>query len=631
MNSSHTNGEEPRGRYLFTLALTALGVVYGDIGTSPIYALRESFHHTHGVAPTAENVMGVLSLIVWSLILVICIKYLLVVVRADHNGEGGILALTTLVERSPAQEAKGFVTVTLLGLFGTALLYGDGMLTPAISVLSAVEGLSVMTPFFEPYIIPITLVILMALFSVQSRGTAKMGALFGPVVAVWLMTLGGLGVFNIVRAPAILSCFNPLHAVQFFLHNGWYAFLVLGSVFLVVTGGEALYADMGHFGRRAVRFSWFSIVFPALVLNYLGQGALLLQNPDAVHNPFFLMAPRWALPFLVALSTAATVIASQALISGVFSLTMQAVQFGFLPRVKVEHTSATEHGQIYVPVVNWALLFCCSAIVVGFRTSSNIASAYGIAVTMTMLITTFLLFYLLRYAWAWSFLKSAAFCGVFVTIESLFFLANLAKVLHGGWFPLVVGALLFLLMSTWKKGRGALGRILQKQSVPLTSMLDRIARGEVGRVPGISVFMFGNQSGTPPALLSNMEHNQVVHERVLIVSVEIADVPYVRLEDQKIEVRDVGQGFQRVRLLFGYMDTPDVPMALSRHGIIGPEEQPTYFLGRETLLPRAHIESSLPHWREQIFAMLSRNAVGATDFFHIPPQRVVELGRQIEF
>lgn len=631
MTHSLTNQEEPKGRYLYTLALAALGVVYGDIGTSPIYALRESFHHTHGVLPTPENVLGVLSLIVWSLILVICIKYLLVVVRAAHNGEGGILALTTLVERSPAQEAKGFITVTMLGLFGTALLYGDGMLTPAISVLSAVEGLSVMTPFFEPYIIPITLIILLGLFSVQSRGTAKMGALFGPVVALWLVTLAGLGALNIVRAPVILSCFNPLYALEFFAHNGWHAFLVLGSVFLVVTGGEALYADMGHFGRRAIRFSWFSIVFPALVLNYLGQGALLLQNPEAVHNPFFLMAPRWALPILVALSTAATVIASQALISGVFSLTMQAVQFGFLPRMRVEHTSATEHGQIYVPVVNWALLSCCCAIVVGFRTSSNVASAYGIAVTMTMLITTILLFYLLRYAWNWSLPKAASFCGLFAVLESLFFLANLAKVLHGGWFPLVVGAILFLLMSTWKRGRAVLGRILQQQSVPLASVLDRIAANEIGRVPGIAVFMFGNPNGTPPALLGNLEHNRVVHERVLIVSVEIADLPYVRVEDQKIEVRDIGHGFQRVRLLFGYMDTPDVPAALLRHEIIGAQEQPTYFLGRETLLPRAHVESNLPHWREQVFAALSRNAVGATDFFHIPPQRVVELGRQIEF
>ncbi|MFA7482137.1 MAG: potassium transporter Kup [Vulcanimicrobiota bacterium] len=628
---SSTSHPQPRGRELFTLALAALGVVYGDIGTSPIYALRESFHPSHGVSPTPSNIIGVLSLIVWSLLLVICVKYLLVVVRADHNGEGGILALTTLVERSPAQEARGYAVATLLGLFGTALLYGDGMLTPAISVLSAVEGLSVVTPLFQPYVVPITLLILVSLFSVQARGTARMGALFGPVVAFWLFTLAGLGMANVAKAPAILACFNPAKALQFFMQNGWHAFLVLGSVFLVVTGGEALYADMGHFGRRAIRFSWFSLVFPALALNYLGQGALLLQNPEAVHNPFFLMAPRWALPALVALSTAATVIASQALITGVFSLTMQAVQFGFLPRMRVEHTSPTQYGQIYVPVVNWLLLFCCSTLVVGFKTSSNIASAYGIAVTMTMLITTILLFYWLRYVWNWSILKATTFCGLYAALESLFLLANLIKVLHGGWFPLVVGALLFLLMSTWKRGRSVLGRILQQQSVPLQSVLQRIGQGEIPRVPGTAVFMFGNQNGTPPALLSNLQHNRVVHERVLIVSVEIAYAPYQPFHEQTIEVQELGHEFQRVKLRFGYMETPDVPSALSSSGIIETPQQPTYFLGRETLLPGALVESNLPHWRERLFATLSRNAVGATDFFHIPPQRVVELGRQIEF
>lgn len=631
MTCQSTEESSTNRRYLLTLSLTALGVVYGDIGTSPIYALRESFHHGHGVSPTPENVVGVLSLIVWSLVSVICVKYLLVVVRADHNGEGGILALTTLVGRSGAREAKGFVTVSLLGLFGTALLYGDGMLTPAISVLSAVEGLSVVTPFFEPYVIPITLGILIAIFSFQSRGTAKMGALFGPIVALWLTLLAFLGILNILKSPSILTCFNPFQAVGFLWENGRHGILVMGSVFLVVTGGEALYADMGHFGRKAVRLSWFSLVFPALLLNYLGQGALLLSNPDAVHNPFFFMAPRWALPFVVLLSTAATVIASQALISGVFSLTMQAVQFGYLPRVRVEHTSDTEHGQIYVPVVNWSLLICCCGIVLGFRTSSNIAAAYGIAVTMTMLITTLLLFYLLRFGWAWSLLKAAAFCGAFLGLESMYFLGNVAKIAHGGWFPLAVGVVLFLTMSTWQRGRAALGRILQRQTVPLQSVLDRVAGNDIARVGGVSVFMFGNQSGTPPALLSNIEHNHVVHEKVLIVSVQMADAPYVRTEEQLLDVSDLGHGFRRVKLLFGYMDTPDVPHALAHFEIVAPHERPTYFLGRETLLPKAHIESGLPYWREKIFAALSRNAVGATDFFKIPPQRVVELGRQIEF
>lgn len=623
--------KSPSGRYLFTLALMALGVVYGDIGTSPIYALRESFHPSHGVTPTPENVTGVLSLIVWSLIMVICVKYLFIVVNADHNGEGGILALTTLVEKSPAKAARGFATVAMFGLFGTALLYGDGMLTPAISVLSAVEGLSVVTPFFEPYVIPITLVILLGLFAAQSKGTAKVGTFFGPIVAVWLTTLSVMGIANIATAPQILACLNPWHALNFFMSNGWHAFLVLGSVFLVVTGGEALYADMGHFGRKAVRLSWFSVVFPALVLNYLGQGALLLNHPDAVENPFFLMAPRWALPFLVLLSTAATVIASQALISGVFSLTMQAVQFGFLPRVRVEHTSETEHGQIYVPVVNWSLLACCSVIVLTFRTSSNIAAAYGIAVTLTMIITTLLMYYLVQYKWGWGAAKSRLVCGSFLIVETLFFLANLVKVLDGGWLPLGIGGLFFLLMSTWNKGRRTLGKIIRERNVPLKTVMERVAKGEIQRVPGVAVFMYSNPEGTPPALLSNIEHNKVIHERVLILSVELADKPYVKMGEHVKTDEDLGQGFRRVVMSFGYMDSPDIPKALSHLSNVTAGEKLTFFLGRETLLPRCANDSGMSLWREKLFAALAKNARDATSFFHIPPQWVVELGRQIEF
>lgn len=628
---SDPHEKAPTGRHLATLCLTALGVVYGDIGTSPIYALRESFHDHHGVSPTSDNVLGVLSLIVWSLILVICVKYLLFITRADNNGEGGILALTTLVERSAAKRAKGFAIVSMMGLFGTALLYGDGMLTPAISVLSAVEGLSLVTPLFEPYVIPITLVILLLIFAAQSWGTAKVGGFFGPVVGVWLVTLTILGLSNIVNAPQILACFNPIQGVSFFLNNGWNGFLVLGSVFLVVTGGEALYADMGHFGRRAVSLSWFSLVLPALVINYLGQGALLLDHPEAVTNPFFFMAPRWSLPLVVLLSTAATVIASQALISGAFSLTMQAVQFGYLPRIQVHHTSDTEHGQIYVPMVNWGLLVSCCAIVLGFRTSSNIAAAYGIAVTLTMTITTILFYYLARFRWRWHPLKAGLVCGGFLILELGYFLANMTKVAQGGWFPLVIGVLFFTVMSTWKRGRAVLGAIFKARTVRFRELVARLETEKVERVPGVAVFLYSNPEGTPPALLSNLNHNKVVHEKVLIVSVETTDAPYIPASQQLADLKELEQGFYRVTLRFGYMDDPNVPRALGQLTCVQQATQISYFLGRETLLPRRSIESGMSYWREQIFAFMAQNAQNATLFFRIPADSVVELGTQIEF
>jgi KUP system potassium uptake protein len=615
--------------------VTALGVVYGDIGTSPIYSIRESFHHSHGVSPTPDNVLGVLSLIVWSLLIVICLKYLVFVVRADHHGEGGILALTNLVEHSKARQARGFSMIALLGLFGTALLYGDGMLTPAISVLSAVEGLAVVTPLFEPYVIPITLAILVVVFLGQFKGTARVGALFGPVVGVWLLTLSGLGLSHIVRAPEVLVCANPYYALDFFLRNGWPAFLVLGSVFLVVTGGEALYADMGHFGRKAVRVSWFSLVFPALLINYLGQGALLLHHPEAVVNPFFLMAPKWALPLVVAITTAATVIASQALISGAFSLTMQAVQHGYLPRLKVEHTSELERGQIYVPAVNWMLLVSCCSLVLGFGSSSRIAAAYGVAVTLTMIITTLLFFYLVRYSWEWPLWKAALICGSFLSLEMVYFLANMTKLADGGWFPLVVGAIFFSVLSTWRKGRAVLGGIFLQRSVPLHDLIAQVGSGQVQRVPGVAVFMYGNPQGTPPALLSNLKHNHVLHEKVAIVAVKVLEQPFVPADRQLVEVTDRGHGFYRVQLQFGYMDEPKVPQALARVQVDGQplmrEQETSYFLGRETLLPRRWISSGMSFWREHLFAGMSRNAQDATAFFHIPTDRVVELGTQIEF
>ncbi len=620
----------PRGKYLVLLSLTALGIVYGDIGTSPLYAVRESFHLAHGLPANQDNVLGVLSLIFWSLVLVISVKYLGFILRADNHGEGGILALAALCTPMGIRQRTKRWGLVMLGLFGTALLYGDGAITPAISVLSAVEGLELATPLFQPYIIPITIGILVGLFVYQHHGTARVGRVFGPITLLWFVTIAALGARQILAEPRVLAAANPAHAIEFFLQNGWRAFAVLGSVFLVVTGGEALYADMGHFGKRPIRLAWFVLVLPALLLNYFGQGALLIQDPAAVENPFYRMVPAWGLLPVVVLATAATVIASQALISGAFSLTMQAVQLGYLPRVEIEHTSAREFGQIYIPGVNWLLMLACIGLVIGFGSSSRLAAAYGIAVTTTMVITTLLFFVVARERWGWGWPRVLVVTGLFLVIDLSFWTANILKIPHGGWFPLVIGALIFGLMATWKRGRIILQDRLSEVVLPLDLFLQDVRRNSPPRVPGTAVFMYSDPNSVSPALLHNMKHNKVLHARVVFLIVETENVPHIEGE-KRARVENLHAGFYRVTLRYGFMEEPHVPEALSRlqrYGLEFKHLETTYFLGRETLIPSDKPGMAL--WRERIFTVMHRNARPATSFFCLPPNRVVELGAQIE-
>jgi KUP system potassium uptake protein len=625
----------PDHRRLVPLTLTALGVVYGDIGTSPLYALRECFFGSHSVPPTHDNVLGVLSLIIYSLVLVISIKYVVIVMRADNQGEGGVLALTALIPSraglagGPARLAVGRPLLIALGIFGTALLYGDGMITPAISVLGAVEGLEVVTPLFRPYVVPATLVILVGLFAIQKYGTHRVGGLFGPVMVIWFVTIALLGVVWIARAPAVLAAFDPRHAAGFFVVNGFTGFAVLGAVFLVVTGGEALYADMGHFGKQPIRLAWFGFVLPALVLNYLGQGALLLIDPTVEH-PFFLLAPSWALLPLVALSTAAAIIASQALISGSFSITRQAMQLGLAPRLDVEHTSADEMGQIYVPQVNWGLMGATLLIVVGFGSSSAVAAAYGIAVTLTMVITVLLLYVVMTERWRWPKPAALAILVLFLTIDLAFFGANALKLMQGGWVTLAVALLLFTLMTTWKTGRRLVAERLTERAVPLSEFLATVATVQPARVSGTAVFMTAQPSGTPPALTHNLRYNKVLHQQVVVLTVTTAQRPHVVPED-RVSVEPLGGGLFNVRVQYGFMEDPDVPSALLRASQLGvPLElgDVTYFLGRETIIVTQ--KHGMAIWRERLFVLMSRNAVRATAFFRLPPERVVELGVQVE-
>ena len=622
---------------LLPLTLTALGVVYGDIGTSPLYAMRECFFGTHSVRPTHENVLGVLSLIIYALLLVISVKYVALVLRADNQGEGGILALTALVpgkggeaEKTGSRLAVGRPALILLGIFGTALLYGDGMITPAISVLGAVEGLSVATPVFDPYVVPITVTIIIALFAIQKYGTHRVGALFGPIVIVWFVTIAALGVRWIVRAPTVLGAFNPWHALHFFAANGFTGFAVLGAVFLVVTGGEALYADMGHFGRKPIRLAWFVLVLPALVLNYLGQGALLLANPAAEH-PFFELAPSWALWPLIGIATAAAVIASQALISGSFSITRQAVQLGLFPRVDVEHTSAHEMGQVYVPRVNWALMVACVAIVLGFQTSSAMAAAYGIAVTLTMIITVLLLYIVMIERWHWPIPLTALVMGSFLTIDLAFFGANALKILQGGWLPLAVAIVLFTLMTTWRTGRHIVADRLAQKGVAVDDFFTIIDYMKPVRVPGTAIYMTAQGSGTPSALVHNLQYNKVLHERVVILNIITVQQPHCS-DEQRVEVEVLPHGLFNVKLYYGFMEDPDVPHALLKaardRGMKFDYQDVVYFLGRQTLLVTDR--EGMAIWREKLFVLMSRNAVRATAYFRLPPERVVELGVQVE-
>jgi KUP system potassium uptake protein len=611
--------------------LAALGIVYGDIGTSPLYALRECFTGPHPIEIVRLNILGLLSLVFWALVLIISIKYLVFILRADNRGEGGILALTALVMplRAAARTRPGFIMI--LGLFGAALLYADGIITPAISVLSAVEGLSVAAPgLFDRYVELITIVVLVALFLFQPRGTARVGNVFGPVLVVWFLTLAVLGIGNLIQAPAALLAVSPHYALEFFWHNGWQGFLTLGTVFLAVTGGEALYADIGHFGRRPIRVTWFWFVLPALVLNYFGQGAYLLHEPAGAAHPFYGMAPSWARYPLVGLATAAAVIASQAIITGAFSLTLQAVQLGYAPRLTIRHTSEHHIGQIYIPIVNWALMVACIASVLGFHSSSNLAAAYGVAITMTMVITTLLFYVLVRDRWNWSLPVALAGCGFFLLIDLAFLGANLTKIQSGGWFPLVVASVVFLLMSTWRRGRQLVARRMRENLIPLELFLAELLSNPPIRVPGVAVFLSSNPIGTPPALRHNVAHNKVFHELVVIVCVQTAEIPHVAAAD-RIEVEEIGEGFWRLILNYGFMEEPDVPGALAsiRHPSLRfVEGQVSYFLGRETLVSTS--TPGMTRWRAGLFALMSRNAQTAMAFFRLPPDRVVEVGVQVE-
>jgi len=609
----------------------ALGVVFGDIGTSPLYALRECFGGPHGVALTADNLLGVLSLICWSLLLVVSLKYLTFVLRADNDGEGGILALMALLRpvRPPEQGGQRRL-ILALGLFGAALLYGDGMITPAISVLSAVEGLEVATPVFRPYVLPVTVAVLIGLFAFQHRGTERVGSVFGPVVVLWLAVLAVLGVAQIASEPSVLVALSPHHAVGFFLRNGRAGFVVLAAVFLVVTGGEALYADMGHFGRRPIRAAWFGVALPCLLLNYFGQGALLLRQPDAVTSPFYHLAPRWALPPLIVLATAATIIASQAVISGAFSLSRQAVQLGYSPRLTIEHTSSDEIGQIYMPGVNWLLMVCTVLLVLAFGSSSDLAAAYGVAVTTTMVITTLLLFRVARERWKWGLAAAGAMTLLFLVVDLAFFGANILKVAHGGWFPLAVGAAIYTLMTTWRRGREILRGRIEAQAIPLRVVLADLKADPPRRVPGTAVYMVSTGDATPSAFVHNLAHNNVLHDQVIFLTVTTEDVPYVQ-HSERVEIDPIAPGFYAVEARYGFMQTPNVPHVLEylgTHGIEIELEATTYFLGREVILSSEH--PGMARWRERLFAVLSRNARRATAFFRIPPEQVFEVGTQVE-
>jgi KUP system potassium uptake protein len=630
----HHGRAPPAGKALAKLALGALGVVYGDIGTSPLYALKECFNGPHGVPASAENVLGVLSLVVWSMTFVVTFKYLSFVMRADNRGEGGILALLALVGKHETTRA-GRRFLLVLGLFGAALLYGDGVITPAISVLGAVEGIAVAAPALAHWIVPVTVAILVLLFLFQRRGTATVGAVFGPIMLVWFACIAAIGVHGILLDPSIVRALQPGHAVAFFLRHRGHGFLVLGGVVLVITGAEALYADMGHFGKRPIRVAWLGLAMPALLLNYLGQGAMLLRHPEAAESPFYLVVPQWGLYPMIAIATAAAIVASQALISGAFSLTRQAVQLGYSPRVTIRHTSSTEIGQIYLPEVNAVVGAATVALVLGFQSSSRLAAAYGIAVTGTMIITTLLFHRVARDLWRWSRLQAWPLTFLFLAVDVSFFGANVVKIEEGGWFPIAAAGLVFALMSTWKRGREALSVSLRDAGLPLDLFLDDIRRRNPQRVPGTAVFMTGNTANAPPVMLHHLKHNKILHERVVLTSLLTEEVPFVP-DGERVTVRDLGSGFFQVVARYGFMETPDVPALLAslpRRPAAGPrlELRPmdtTYYLGRETLLPTG--PAKMRPWRKRLFIIMSRNAQTATAFFGLPPNRVVEMGAQIQ-
>ena len=614
-----------------TLTLLALGVVFGDIGTSPLYAVKETFSAEHGIALTHENILAGLSLMFWSLMAVVSLKYVLLIMRADNRGEGGIMALIALASKAIKHQPHWRIPLLGIGIFGASLFYGDAVLTPAISVLSAVEGLEVGTAAFKPYVVPIAVGVLAALFAFQSRGTEAVGMLFGPVTLAWFLALAAAGVYGIVREPAVLAALNPLHALRFLMTHAVESFVVLGAVVLVVTGAEALYADMGHFGKKPVRIGWFGLVAPALTLNYFGQGALLMAEPAAAANPFYMLVPEWALYPMVALATMATVIASQAVISGAYSITRQAVQLGFLPRVTVVHTSPREFGQIYVPSINWLLCAAVIGAVIGFGSSSELAGAYGVAVTGTMLVDTLLTFFVIRYAWRYPLWLCVFSTGFFLVIDLGFFCATLLKINDGGWFPLVIGGGVFLVMSTWRRGRERLLAHLRDSSVPLEPFLKSLFAEPPQRVTGTAVFLTATPDVTPHALLHSLKHYRALHERVVFLTVETRDVPWVAFED-RVRVEKLGNNCWRVRVRYGFMNRLDVLRALELCGALGLEfdlMQTSFFISREKIVPAAR-GGTMARWREHMFSAMARNAGNVTDYFNIPTNCVVELGTRVE-
>ena len=627
-NMEDKSGTHPRATAALTLA--ALGVVYGDIGTRPLYAVKETFSPAHGIALAQETILGGISAIFWSLMFVVSLKYVVLIMRASNKGEGGVMALLALALSSVRDHPEWSARIALLGLFGVALFYGDAVLTPAISVLSAVEGLEVGTTALKPYVVPISVVVLVALFAFQRYGTAAVGMLFGPVVIAWFAALAAVGVYGIVQAPAILYALNPFHGLAFVTQHGYKSFVVLGAVLLAFTGAEALYADMGHFGRTPIRIAWFGLVFPALALNYLGQGALLLVRPGAIENPFYLLFPGWALYPMVGLATAATVIASQATISGAYSLTRQAIQLGYLPRMNILQTSAREFGQIYLPAVNWILLAAVLAAVAGFGSSSKLASAYGVAVTGTMLVTTCLTFFVIRYAWGYNLLLCVLVTGVFIVVDTAFFASSLLKIADGGWFPLTLGALMLFLMLTWRRGRDILFANMKTTAIPLEAFLQSLFEHPPHRVPGTAVFLVANAGAVPRSMLHNLSHNKVLHERVVLLTVIVEDVPWVSF-DERIAVEPLGHGCWRVTARFGFKNRTDVPQALELCRDAGLEfemMETSFFLSRETIIstPRG----GMVQWRERLFATMARNAGSAAAYFNLPTNRVIELGTQVE-
>lgn len=619
---------------LRALTIAAIGIVYGDIGTSPLYTMKEVFSPEHGIALTPENLLGVVSLIVWGLIVIVSLKYVTLVLRANNRGEGGVMALLALALSSVTQNSRWYFPVMLVGLVGASLFYGDSVITPAISVLSAIEGLEVATPAFQPYVVPITVAILVALYMFQRTGTAGIGKWFGPVMIIWFLVLGAIGLVNIMKMPAVLAALNPFYALQFLAGRSWIEFFALGAVVLAFTGAEALYADMGHFGKKPVRLAWFAVVFPGLALNYLGQGALLMANPAAVENPFFQQLGPWSVIPLVCLSTLATVIASQATISGTFSMTQQAIALGFLPRMRVMYTSEREMGQIYIPLANWLQLVAVVLAVIGFSSSSKLAAAYGIAVTGTMLMTTILTFFVIRYKWRYNLLLCWLATGFFFTIDISLLVANVPKIAHGGWFPILLGVTMVTIMLTWKDGRNAVYQNLQKHLIPLEDFLQSLFVSPPGRVEGTAVFFRAEGDGVPHAMLHNLLHNKVLHERTIFLTVLNEDIPYVP-EADRIKVQGLGHECYQVDVHYGFKDDRDIPRALelcASQGLNIEMMGTSFFIARQNVIPRVGGESNsnMANWREALYATMSRNARDAADYYRVPSNRVIELGTQVE-